>query len=95
MIPILIKSSCRHIEKCIYGQLECGDRAMCLPNGSGHDGTCQCESLFGFHGLACRKLSATSFLLVALSIGIIIHSFHAFNVSVMDLYDWLLSEYVE
>jgi len=54
---------------------------MCMPNGSGHDGTCQCESLFGFHGPSCQKLSAASFLLMALSVVIILHSIFALYVS--------------
>jgi len=54
---------------------------MCSPHGNGNDGTCQCESLFGFYGPACEKLSAASFLLLALSLGIIIHSFYANYVS--------------
>lgn len=61
--------------------MDCGDRAMCVPLGSGNSGTCQCDTFFGFRGRECRDLSATSFLQISLAIINIVHTLWVMNVS--------------
>jgi len=73
--------------ECIYGRIDCGARATCVPHGPGYSGTCQCESFFGFHGPTCEELSSATLLMVVLCLLTIVHSCFAVGVSLMHYKD--------
>jgi len=54
-------------EECGYGKWECTHGASChLPADGGFQGTCGCETMYGFSGPRCDKVSGAGWMMVAL-----------------------------